>query len=309
MAVILANKVTETDGSAYNLIAQVKSPIPIVLVSRPHKYEFNDALLGVKDYVLADFCEYGHDFAFPETHLFGFNTDLFKRSFEGDEWEKFDDFVRNNPPKLYFKREIFKDAVGDMAIPIEYPAMYSPPPIQSKQEFGERVLECFFSWGYSSERRRQLHGEIWKRAKDFGYMVCDNLYYLSAFIKNEGNPKKWMTACISHYVRHPMNEILAVNGMAKVSVSLPGAGNKCFRNAESPLNSVMALPKDNVVYSYPWDESNSIPLEQGKEIETIIEALRDENLYERYVAGVENAAKYLLPDYIKNHIEKHINEL
>lgn len=308
MSVIVANKLSHTDGSAHNMLLQVNSPLPLVLITRPGDFEFNDSLNSIKDYILVDFCEYGHDFSFPETHLFGFNTDLFGSSFRGDEWKKFDDWVKRNPPKVYFKREIFNDSVGDMAVPIEYPAMYYVPPIESKEAFNSRPLEVFFSWGFSSELRRQLHGEIWKRAKDFDYMVNDNLYYLKAFLEKEENPRKWLTCCIPWYARHPMPEIIGVNALAKISISHQGAGKKCFRSSESTLNSLMAHPKDNLRWSYPWDDTNSIRFEIGREVETIVEALRGEDLYEKYVLGVSNAKNYVLQTYIQNHIEKTITE-
>lgn len=306
--VILANGYNETDGSMHQMLLNVNSKVPIVLVSRPNKFIFNEQLKSLDKYVLVDVCEYGWNREFENTHLFGKNTQTeFADLFVGDEWKRFDEFVAEKPPILYLKRELLNKDVNDTILPIEYPAWYEAPPIESKEQFEARPLDVFFSWGYSSEYRRQLHGRIWTEAHKYGYMVCDNLYYLNGFLQHEENKHKWLTVNIPHFNRHPMNEILGVNGMAKISVSLPGAGIKCFRNCESSLNSVMALSEDKYAWTYDWiPDSNCIRLPKDKEIYWLNSYVTDRDLYEIYANGVETCRKYYLPNYI-SHLEKLIN--
>jgi hypothetical protein len=305
MKVVLANRICETDGSMHSMASQINSKLPIVLVSRPNQYKFNEQLLSLTDYVLIDCCEYGHDIDFDETHLFGKNTE--EKFFSGDEWKRFDDWVAKTPPKLYLKRELLAKDVSDIVKPIEYAAWYEPPPIQSKSEFDARPLDVFFSWGYSSEYRRQLHGKIWTDAHKYGYMVCDNLFYLNGFLQHETNPKKWVTVNVPHFARHPMNEIFGVQGLAKISISHWGAGKKCFRSAEAPLNAVMCMPKDNYAWTHEWKHDKNCVLFDNKEPMLMIAAAAMSNdLYDIYVNGVETCRKYYLPNYI-NHLEKLIN--
>jgi hypothetical protein len=303
--VYLANAINETDGSMLHMVSQINCKLPIVLVSRPSQYKFNEQLLSLTDYVLVDCCEYGWNVDFEHTHFFGKNTE--ERFFSGDEWKRFDDWVAGTPPKLYLKRELLAKDVSDTVKPIEYAAWYEPPPIQTKEEFDARPLEVFFSWGYSSEYRRQLHGKIWTEAHKYGYMVCDNLYYLNGFLQHEGNPKKWVTINVPHFARHPMNEIFGVQGLAKISVSHWGAGKKCFRSSESPLNSVMAMPFDDYAWSFEWNHGwNCLMFHTGQEIEHLVDDIQRKNLYDIYVNGVENCRRYYLPNYIK-HLENLIN--
>lgn len=307
--VYLANAIDETDGSMLYMANQIKSDLPIVLVSRPNQYKFNEGLLSLTDYCLIDCCEYGWNVDFENTHIFGKNTNEFANFFVGEEWKRFDDFVANNPPKIYFKRELLKKDAVDNIRPIEYAAWFEPPAIQTKAEFDARPLEVMFSWGYSSEYRRQLHGRIWTEAHKYGYMVCDNLYYLDGFLKHESNPKKWLTLNVPHFSRHPMQEVLQVQGLSKISISHFGAGKKCFRSAESPLNSVMAMPFEDYAWSFEWVSMvNCIRFGINKDEIGKLNSLTDRYyLYEIYVNGVETCRKYYLPNYLA-HIEKIINK-
>jgi hypothetical protein len=138
-------------------------------------------------------------------------------------------------------------------------------------------------------------------------MVCDNLYYLNGFLEHEPNKNKWVTVNTPHYHRHPMQDILGVNGLSKISLSHFGAGMKCFRTSEASLNSLMAMPINNLAWSFDWNDSNCILFQIGVEVPTLNIELHKENLYERYVNCVENCKNYYLPNYI-SHLEKIINE-
>lgn len=305
--VYLANAIAETDGSAHQMLLNVGSKLPIVLVSRPNKFVFNEQLLSLSEYCLVDFCEYGHDVEIADTHFFGKNTD--ERFFSGDEWKRFDEWVANNPPKLVIKRELLKKDTTDTIIPIEYAAWFEPPQVVSRDAFYKRPLSVFYSWGYSSEKRRLLQGEIWSEAHKYGYMVCDNLYYLNKFVEHESNPNKWVSAHIPWFSRHPMPDILQVQGLAKLSISMGGAGVKCFRNSESCLNAIMCLPNDNYAWTHDWVHGeNCLRFDKENIVAQISGFLCREDLYSIYVKGVDTARKYFLPNYLLK-IEKTINEI
>jgi len=244
------------------------------------------------------------------THLFGKNTYNYLKKFKGGEWTKFDDFVAKKPPLIYFKRELLNDVQEDNVFPINYPCWYNIPPTQSKEDFNKRPLLFNFIWGLSHHYRTILHGEIGGRCGEFGYVVGDNIDNLELFLEKEDNPKKVLTANIPWYARKEMNKITDVNELSKISISIAGAGRHCFRHSESPMASVMYMWDDGIKYSYPWIHNvNCIMSKQGEELKTIVEALNNPNLYEIYLAGVNNCKNYYLPTYQQKYIEKIINNL
>jgi hypothetical protein len=308
MIVFTADKKGTTDGSAYSVMQNVSSKLPIVMVSWVGDFVFNDALLGIKDYALADFMEYGWNVELTDTHIWGKNTADFGDKFSSDEWRKFDDWVAKNPPKITFKRELLKKDVTENLVPIEYPCLVLPPDVQSKEDFNNRPLSTFQYWGRSNENRLRIHGEIWHHASRKGFSVCDNIYYLNGFLQNESG-EKWVSLWIPHYHRIDIKELLFYNGLSKLSLSWPGAGFKCFRSSESPINSTMVMWQNNYAWSYDWNKTNCILVEPQKELEGIDKALQREDLYDVYVAGVENCKKYKINEYIKNYIEPKISQL
>ena len=56
----------------WNVVKDVKSDIPIVLVTRLNGYVFNEDLLSLKRYVLVNMCEFNWIFAYPFVKLFPF---------------------------------------------------------------------------------------------------------------------------------------------------------------------------------------------------------------------------------------------
>lgn len=296
------------DPPIYNIVSRIDSPIPIVPITRVDNYEFNPALLELKEYVLMCFCEYGWNYDLKKTHLFTKNTGSFADLFQGEEWEKFDDWVRENPPKLYFKRECVDEKLPDYVKPIEYPSWSIIPPFQTREEFNARPINIFSFWGRSSEDRVRLHADIWAKSGMYGAAVCDNIYYVGQFLRQETCPNKWVTLNVPHFARHDLGEILGINGLSKLSISEPGAGVKCFRHSESPVNSIMAMPYDNMLWTYPWEHGvNCIKYRRGFEVQDLDEALARPDLYEIYLRGIETVRKYQWDNY-KIHIENTIKD-
>ena len=140
--VITADKNGRTDGSAYGMLNKVHSPIPMVLVAWAEDFVFNEELLNLRNVLVFDFCEYGWDFEIKESHIWGRNTDTVRHRYKGEEWDKFDNWVRSNPPALIFKRELLKKDVTPTILPIEYPCLVHRWELQSKEQFNARPISA-----------------------------------------------------------------------------------------------------------------------------------------------------------------------
>lgn len=295
--IIVSDKNGRTD-SAYHTFKDIKSKYPIVIVSWVEDFVFNDALLDIKDYVLICFCEYGWNYEIKDSHIWGKNTEQLTDRYVGEEWQKFDNWVKQNPFKLLLKRELLKKDVTDNIKPIEYPYSGDLWHTELRKAFNNRPINVFQYWGRSNEHRIRIHGEIWLHGYKKGFQPCDNIYYFNHYMHHEQNNEKWITLWIPHYARVDIKEILKINGCSKLSLSWAGAGFKCFRTAESPINSVMVMHQNNHAWSFDWNEKNCILVEHGKEIEGIETALANPNLYDIYVGCMVNAQRYHVNNYI-----------
>jgi len=308
--VICADK-SRTDGVAFEFLQQVPTDIPILLISRSEHLDFNESVLGLagKPFIVADYIENGWEWNQAETFIVGQNTDHF-----GDVcvsgWGRLDEFLAQNKPLKYFKRELLKKDRTEWLCPIEYPNRQNPYPIQTEAEFNARPIDVFNFWGRSHEARVQLHGDIWKGASKYGYSVCDNIYFFNDFMANEQG-RKWVSLWMPHYRRVGIQHILAINGMSKLSMSLPGAGIKCFRSTgEAIVNSVMVCKEDDLAWSYPFVHfENCIKFwEFGDEISAIEKALQSSSLYDVYCEGLKAADWYRADNYINNYLLPLINK-
>lgn len=309
MNILIADKNGRTDSIYHHLNDKINSKYQLVMVSWVEGFVFNDELLNIKDYVLICMCEYGWNYEIKDSHIWGKNKikDGNDR-YNGEEWNKFDDWVRENEPKIIFKRELLKKDVSEKVQPIEYPCVLKEYTIQSELEFNSRPINLFNFWGRSNEERLRIHGDIWLHSYKKGFQVCDNVYYFNNYIQEESG-EKWVTLWIPHYARIDIYELLKINNLSKFCISWEGAGFKCFRTSEACVNSIMAMNVKAIEYAwtFDWNETNCIFLEKGKEVDGIEEALLRNDLYEVYKNGVENSRKYMLPSYI-NHLEQLINK-
>lgn len=307
MAVIIADANGQTDSAYHTLVRHIPSPIPLVMVSWCENFVFNEALLELKEWILVDFCEYGWNYEIKESHIWGANTDKngYGGRYVGEEWHKFDNWVRDNPPKIIFKRELLAKDVARGTFPIEYPCLIEPQHIYSKEDFDAKPINLFHFWGRSNECRIRMQEEIWLHAFNKGFQVCDNIYYVENYLKEEQG-EKWVSLWIPHWARIDINQLMFINSFSKLSLSLPGAGFKCFRTGEVPVNSVMVMHKNDFAFTHDWDETNCILVEPGKEIEGIEAALKRDDLYDIYLRGVENIDKYRIGNYT-NHLKTIID--
>ncbi len=306
MNLFVSDRRGNTDGPAHKLLSQVNSPIPIVLMSRTHRFKFNEELLKLGSYILCEFSEMGWNWNLTETHVWGKNTEKFPQ-FHDEEYKKFDDWVAANPPVFTFTREILSKDITENNVPIDYPCWYNVPDPVSEKEFNNRPISCFYFWGRSHEARVKLHGRMWTEATEKGFSICDNLSYLDKFMLEEEG-RKIISVWMPHYGRIDIKQLLSINNMSKLSIAMPGAGWKTFRHCEASFNSVMIKWVDDLAWSFPWvSRENCIAAMGGFEIEAIERTLESANIYEIYKAGVANCKKYQIDNYVK-HIESIIHK-
>lgn len=275
----------------------------VVPISYYRNYKFNEELREVKKpVVLVDFLEFGWNWQWHEENVLGRGNIRKCPHLDTDEYEKLDKWVVEVKPILQFKRELRLGDRGDSLLPAEFLCYLPKTPIQNKEEFDKRPMEVFNSWGYSHPLRRSLHGDIFRFADDHGIHVIDSWEQDGHF---EGN-HNWSTIHVPHYLRKHISEIQKWMDRAKICVSLPGAGIRCFRHAEIS-NSIMALVHDPLCWSTDWVNGvNCIRLETGKEFDGLLEATKRENLHDIYVNAQETLDRYRPERYAKEYVIPNI---
>ena len=293
---------TRNDGVGHRLAELLNVDIPIVFVSLCEELDFNEDILNLagKKYCLISFVELGYNWDRTEGHEFGKNTQDFPQVFHWYKWKVFDDFVRDNPPAISFYREALQEQITEKLLPISYPCFIAPQPIQSEDEFNNRIFEVFNTFGISHEYRKELHGQIWQQSGRHGYSVADNLYILDHFIQYEKG-RKWASIHIPWWARQPIEAITERNKSSKIGISIAGAGRSCFRHTEIPTVSAMLMWEDDLAWHKGiWEHGvNCIKCEQGNEIETAIEWLqKPKELYQIYLKGIETVNQFRFDNYI-----------
>mgnify|MGYP001179300430 CR=1 FL=1 len=291
----------------WNVVKDVNSSIPIVLVTRLSDFVFNEELFSLDRYVLANLCEFSWDYHWLYTPIFGKEDADYHKLFEGAEWAKFNDFVKNNPPVLTLQREIRKTDLTDKIKPLSYPCYQPVYETHTREQFNARSIELCHYWGRSSEERMWFQGNAYLHASREGIEICDNLYYLNGLLA-ENKQRLWVTANVQHFARVPIEQVLQVNGMAKLGLSMPGCGKHCFRDSEVPVNSVMVLQDNDIAFPFEWIHGENCIRYKGVDpIPAIEEALKRDDLYDIYVKGLENIDKYRTHNY-NRYIEDLIKQ-
>lgn len=310
-----SDKNEQIDGVVYSILKHIPTKIPLVPVTRIENFVFNDELYKLKEYILFDYIEYGaNSWDRKQTHFFGKNTSDFSYCLKGKEWKLFDEFVKKHPPVVYFKRELLQKDFSGNVYPIEFPCWQPVYATQLKEDFDKRPIELFHFWGHSHESRRMFQGNAYLHAVKNNITIADNIHYLGGVV-NENKGRIWATMNIPHFARIQMDNIMGINNVSKLSLSLPGCGVKCFRHSESPVNSVMVMQEDNLAWSYPWvhgencikvpigDSMDDIRgLSGSPEIQAIEEAIKRDDLYNIYVSGLQNIDNYRMSNYANNYI-------
>lgn len=280
--------------------------VTVVCVSFYQDFKFGEHLrqLEGKKWVLADTCEWYGGWPDNKSHLFGISE---TPAFSGNtEWQKFSQWVKENPPVLQFVRELFLEDVSPQIQPLEWPAYQSAWQIEPKLNYDTRPLEVFFQYGVSSCWRPMLHGDMLKNCCREGYEVINHLDHIDAKINQSG--RKWCGIHQPHTHRVNINEVARRQAQSRITVSLGGAAWKCFRSTEAPLHTCPAIHSPGIAWSFPWiDKVNCIHLTPGREWIDLVEALRLDqeghiSLHDMYVAAQDNLDKYRVHRYIGEHI-------
>lgn len=275
----------------------------LVPISTFSDFRFNISLKDIdKPWVLIDFTELEWCYFDEknETHLLGKNTRECR--WLSPAWWEFCDFVRDHPPVMYFKRELLAKDVTAAVKPIDWPCYLGDSPFQSEAEFNARPIEVFFSWGFSNPSRPRLHAEIFRAMTTHGIGVISEVDQFEGYFKGPC-ARTWASIFSPWYSRKPIADLIWYQARSKMSVSLPGCGKKCFRHAEAPVSTIMALQYDDLAWSYDWiDEDNCIRLESGHEFEDLDAATKRPDLYSIYLKSQETIAKYRTGPYVRDYI-------
>lgn len=283
----------------------------MVPVTTLQGFRFNPKLRDIKKpWVLLDFCELEWNYfdLGNDTMLFGKNAKECR--WLNPHWHPFDEFVRENPPVVCFKRELLAKDATDTIRPIDWPVYFESPILHTEEQFNSRVLEVFFQWGYSSPHRPRLHGEIFQAMATHGIGVISEPDHFHGYFANPC-ARTWASIFTPHYARKPITTAQWYQERAKLTVSLPGCGTRCFRHGEACWHTIMALHNDNHLWSYPWNHGeNCIRLQPGHEFENLDGATKRSDLFSIYLAGNATMEKYrtwnYVPDYLTPLIEARL---
>jgi hypothetical protein len=293
------------DGFPNLVSSEAEADVCLAPVSRHAGFEFGS--LPSKPYVILDFLEYEwravNDVRY--SHFLGENTAEFER-WLSPEWRRLCESVSGNKPIAYFKRELHaSDLFIPTVHPIDWPCMQEIPPVQSEEEYNARPIDVLFWWGYSHPSRPRLHADIFQGMADHGIEVFDNHEVWGAI----DTPRKaWLSLYLPWYKRVPAATLMALQRQAKITVSMPGAGVKCFRTTgEASVGSLMALPNDDMAWSYPWtNRMNCIRMKRPpSEFGHLLHWSRGNegnNAYGLYVAAQDTIKLYQRDTYIRDYV-------
>lgn len=266
-------------------------------------FKFNPKLRDIKKpWALLDFTELEwnyFDLGNP-TLLFGKNAKECR--WLNPHWHPFDDFVRENPPVLYLKRELLEKDVTDTVQPCCWPCKLEIPMLDSKDEYHARVIEAAFVWGYSHPVRPRLHGQIFTAMATHGIGVISEIEHFHGYFQNP-SARTWASIFAPHYARRPITSVEWLQQRSKMSVSMPGCGVKAFRDSEACVGTLMVLRDDGLARSIPWVHGeNCIRLRVDHEFEDLDAATKRDDLYQLYVACQNTAKKYCTAEYISDYV-------
>lgn len=201
--------------------------------------------------------------------------------------------------KAYFKRE----CVGDKFIPIDFYNFKTWDKIDTFEEFNARPIDILMCYGLSHPLRPQVHAVI---------MTSGLWTYIDQpeYMEHEKGP---FALCMFRpwYARVDVDELFALQAKAKITISLPGSGVKCFRSSEI-INSVMAMPLNDLIWQAGWNHDNCVLIEDQPDlwpVELKWELDRPEALYQKYLNGTK-IANNIKPEIIwTNWILPRLNGL
>lgn len=224
-----------------------------------------------------------------------------------EEYQAFDNFVKENPPILTFQRELLEVDRTDRILPIEYTAWLPEFGGDPKEDFDKRPLAVSYNWGRSSESRVYMHAAIFNNAPRRGYDVVSEFSHVEKAVSENPDSEKWLSVHVPHYARIDVKEVQKFVRMSKIAIIMPGAGVKTFRHGENCGDAIMAIPQDRLAWSYPWTSENSIRLDSAwtsgsLPVDELCDFLRRKDLHDIYVNAMENARNYRYETYMRRWV-------
>lgn len=278
-------------------------------------FRFDERLNDIKKpWVFFDWSEFGWDDPGTSSYLWGANGRTAHPAFGTEELVKFDQFVFNHPPILTFQRELLATDQPKKVLPLEYLNWLPEVGNDTKDDFMKRPIEVEFDWGRSHEGRPWLHGAIFQGMTRFGYEVVSEFAHLEHVLRN-GHSRIWLSVHTPHYARLDVHQLQGIVRRSMITVVMPGAGRKTFRDGERCSDAIMAMPRHDLAVAYPWDESNSIVLPKvfsagagHVACETLANNLMRTDLYALYCNAMANALNYRPETYCRRHIAANVEK-
>lgn len=279
--------------------SQGEADLTLIPISWMPGFEVNPELEQIKGKVcIIDFCEWGSHWRKELTHYWGGPQSALSCVL-GASWYRFNAWAASRQPVLTLKRELLANHIPPKIKPIDFLCYLPPVEIQSKAEFDKRPLEALFWWGFSHRSRPRLHADIFRAMTTHGIEVVS---YWDQWAEDRFKGRTWASIHTPHFVRKHISEIIPWHERSKITVALPGNGEKTFRHSEI-VGSIMALHDDGLEYSFPWVHGeNCIRLVPDHEFDCLESSTRREDLYEIYLAGQINLDRYRSGRYVNEYI-------
>lgn len=289
-----------------------EADVVVIPVSFIPSAEINPRVLELqKPWVMIDFLEYFNLWDEETTHVIGVNDPPVDH-YKTDQWNVLHEWVRANPPIVYFKRELLAKDRTETLLPAEWPCSIPIPPLQSQEEFNARAFEVFNCWGLSNYKRAKFHGEIFSGMGEHRLHVAssfEQMDYLSANRHEMGDSRPWATIFTPHFMRISIDLLMVRQTMAKVACSFPGSGTKCFRHTEASVGCIMALPSDPMAWGIPWlHGDNCIRMTADNEFHSLVHDIPNLDLYGIYVRGDEAIRRYQSTRYVNEYMIPNIQK-
>lgn len=256
----------------------------------------NDIVNSKKLIVFFDYNELGWWVDGEYDHIFGVNS-ILGSHFAEDEllapYAYLSEWMRGmflaKRVTAYFKRELHNTTVekypGKNIHPIDWVNHIVWDTIDTEEEFNARPIEVLFIFGQSHPNRMQFVSSVINFSSINHWNICtdpSDLAYTPG--------KKVAMFHRGWWNRLSQGEMYDLQSKAKITVSMPGYGIKCFRDAEAPVNSVMAMMETDIVRMIDWKEAGAIMMNHRSMVGEIEGALsQPDKLYARYLLGIKQS--------------------
>lgn len=197
--------------------------------------------------------------------------------------------------KAYFQRELHKEHTKENfpVYPIDWYNSYVWEAIDTRVEFDARPIDVLWIYGNSHPMRQQFHGEMMKQAFPQWDVITDEKQI--PFISNPTVAMLYKP----HFDRLSQEEVYRIQSLSKITVSLPGFGVKCFRDTEAIVNSIVALPENNMVYHSGIKNIGLVLRSNPKSWVSCLSDFFKKDLYEKYLGCIKRSLE-LKPDRVWN---------